>query len=173
MSTRLGEFITLREVMDEVGKDVARFFFLTRRKDSHLDFDIELAKKESMENPVYYIQYAHARICGIVEHANNLGYHISPDSDLRLLDSKEELDTLRLLRDFPMIIEWSAVNLEPHRLILYLMELASSFHILYTKHRVISEDRNLSSARLMLIESLKVVFSNSLTLLGVSCPQKM
>jgi len=174
MSTREGEFITLREVIDEVGKDVARFFFLMRRRDSHLDFDLELAKKESMENPVYYIQYAHARICGILEHKEKEAKSLTGKlSDLELLDKKEELQTLRILREFPSIIEWSALNLEPHRLIQYLMELASSFHVFYTKHRVVTDNKELTSARLMLVEALKVVFSKSLALLGVSCPEKM
>jgi arginyl-tRNA synthetase len=174
MSTRQGEFITLREVMDEVGKDVARFFFLFRRKDSHLEFDLELAKKESMENPVYYIQYAHARICGILEYKDkNIESALSETAKLELLDREEELAILRALREFPRIIEWSAENLEPHRLILYLMDLASSFHLFYTRHRVVSDDRELTAARLQLVEALKTVFSESLTLLGVSCPEKM
>ena len=173
MSTREGEFITLREVMNEVGKDVARFFFLMRRKDSHLNFDLELAKSESMENPVYYIQYAHARICGILEHKKEKGLVLGKTEDLSLLKAKEELDILRILREFPAIIEWSARSLEPQRLIEYLMELAAGFHIFYSKHRIINDDKALSSARLVLIESVKIVFSESLFLLGVSCPEKM
>jgi len=175
MSTREGEFITLREVMDEVGKDVARFFFLMRKRDSHLDFDLELAKKESMENPVYYIQYAHARICGILELKEKEGVakEIGGEGDLKLLNEKEELNVLRILREFPDIIEWTALNSEPHRLVAYLMELASSFHVFYTKHRVISDNQELTAARLSLVEALKIVFSKSLALLGVSCPEKM
>lgn len=173
MSTREGEFITLREVMDEVGRDVARFFFLMRRRDSHLDFDLELAKKESMDNPVYYIQYAHARICGILEYTGKKRIGRGIAKGIELLNTEEELAILRLLREFPSIIEWSARNLEPHRLILYLMELAASFHSFYTKHRVVSDDKRLTAARLLLVESLKTVFSRSLTLLGVSCPEKM
>jgi len=174
MSTREGEFITLKEVMDEVGKDVARFFFLMRKRDSHLDFDLELAKKESMENPVFYIQYAHARICGILDFKKEQEKTLSQKpKDLNLLKEKEELDMLRILREFPDIIEWSAVNLEPHRLITYLMELAASFHLFYTKHRVISDDKELTLSRLSLVEALKIVFSKSLLLLGVSCPDKM
>lgn len=177
MSTREGEFITLREVMDEVGRDVARFFFLTRRRDSHLDFDLELAKKESMENPVYYIQYAHARICGILGHKKKTGIdrgiHIDKGKGIELLNTKEELAVLRLLREFPDIIKWSAENLQPQRLILYLMELASGFHLFYTKHRVVTDDKKLTAARLLFVEALKMVFSRSLDLLGVSCPEKM
>jgi arginyl-tRNA synthetase len=177
MSTREGEFISLREVMDEVGKDVSRFFFLTRRRDSHLDFDLELAKKESMENPVYYIQYAHARICGILKHKDEIGKGKGESKDknaiLSLLGSEEELEIMRLLREFPGIIEHCAVNLEPHRLIAYLMELAGGFHSFYAKHRVVSDDADLTTARLMLVESLKVVFSRALTLLGVSVPEYM
>lgn len=171
MSTREGEFITLREVMDEVGRDVTRFFFLTRRLDSHLDFDLELAKKESMENPVYYIQYAHARICGILGHKDREGK--GRGRDVELLSSEEELNILKLLREFPETIQQAAHYLEPHKLISYLMELASAFHLFYSKHRVVSSDTALTSARLKLVESLKTVFSKSLTLLGVSCPEKM
>jgi arginyl-tRNA synthetase len=175
MSTRAGEFISLREVMDEVGQDVTRFFFLTRRRDSHLEFDLELAKKESMENPVYYIQYAHARICGILEHGNKQGKGADRGKDeiLELLNTKEELEILRLLWEFPDIIEYSAINKEPHKLISYLIELAGSFHSFYSKHRVVSEDKALASARLMLTEALKKVFSKSLILLGVSVPKRM
>ncbi len=173
MSTREGEFITLRQVIDEVGKDVTRFFFLTRRRDSHLDFDLELAKKESMENPVYYIQYAHARICGILEHKNKQGIGKDKGKTLELLHAEEELSILRILREFPEILEESAQDMEPHRLISYLMELAAAFHVFYSKHRVVSDDANLTSARLVLIESLKVVFSKALALLGVSCPEEM
>jgi len=173
MSTREGEFITLREVLDDVGKDVARFFFQMRRKDSHLDFDLELAKKESMENPVYYIQYAHARICGILEYKKKQKMSLGASAGLKLLKAPEELNVLRLLREFPDIIEFSARSLEPHRLIQYLMELASSFHSFYTQHRVVSDDKELTSARLLLAESLKTVFSKSLALLGASSPEKM
>jgi len=177
MSTREGEFISLREVMDEVGKDVTRFFFLTRRRDSHLDFDLELAKKESMENPVYYIQYAHARICGILEHRDEQGKGGGRGEDkneiLALLNSEEELETMRLLREFPETIKYCATNLEPHKLISYLMELAGSFHSFYAKHRVVNDDVDLTLARLMLVESLKKVFSKALTLLGVSVPNRM
>ncbi len=173
MSTREGEFITLREVIDEVGKDVTRFFFLTRRRDSHLDFDLELAKKESMENPVFYIQYAHARICGILEHKGKQGKEKGKGKTLDMLCSKEELNILRTLREFPEALEESAQRLEPYRLVSYLMELAAVFHVFYSKHRVVSDDADLTSARLILIESLKVVFSQALALLGVSCPDKM
>ncbi len=176
MSTREGEFITLREVMDEVGKDVARFFFLTRRRDSHLDFDLELAKKESMDNPVYYIQYAHARICGILEHEAQEHKSTSDKGakgDLSLLSSAEEINILRLLREFPWVIEESANNLEPNRLISFLTELAASFHLFYSRHRVVGDDAKLTSARLILVKSLKSVFSKSLELLGITCPERM
>ena len=173
MSTREGKFVTLREVIDEVGKDVARFFFLMRRKDSHLDFDLELAKKESMENPVYYIQYAHARICGILEHKKEHDIKPAKKEDFALLNTPEELNVLKLLHDFPTIIEICAQSYEPHKLISYLMELASSFHSFYAKHRVVGDDTHLMSARLGLIEALKSVFLQSLSLLGVSSPEKM
>ncbi|MFH1646018.1 MAG: arginine--tRNA ligase, partial [Candidatus Omnitrophota bacterium] len=174
MSTREGEFITLREVLDEVGKDVARFFFLTRRCDSHLDFDLELAKKQSNDNPVYYIQYAHARICGILNNIGDSAKKLKIDkSDICLLKSKEEIDILKVLREFPAIVEWAGKSLEPHRVILYLMELAAVFHVFYTKHRVISDNPQLMNARLLLLKALKSIFSRSLALLGVSYPEKM
>jgi len=173
MSTREGEFISLREVMDEVGNDVARFFFLTRRMDSHLDFDLELAKKESMENPVYYIQYAHARICGILKQAGGKGAYKFTEKDPDLIDTDEEMYILSLLREFPDIMAQCSRNLEPHKLITYLMELAGSFHGFYAKHRVISSDVRITSARLMLIESLRIIFSSALKILGVSVPDTM
>lgn len=174
MSTREGEFITLREVIDEVGKDVARFFFLTRRCDSHLDFDLELAKRQSNDNPVYYIQYAHARICGILNNIDDSVKKLKVNgADIRLLKNKEEIDILRALREFPSIIEWAGKSLEPHRLILYLMDLAAVFHVFYSKHRVICDDLKHMNARLVLIKALKSIFSRSLALLGVSYPEKM
>ncbi|MFA5369697.1 MAG: arginine--tRNA ligase [Candidatus Omnitrophota bacterium] len=175
MSTREGEFISLREVMDEAGRDATRFFFLTRRRDSHLDFDFDLAKKQSIENPVYYIQYAHARICGILNNKDKIGIVEDDDRDrlLSLLDSEEELEIMRLLREFPEAIKSCAISLEPHLLIAYLMELAASFHGFYARHRVVSDNADLSLARLMLIEALKKVFSIALALLGVSIPDRM
>lgn len=171
MSTRAGEFVTLREVMDEVGKDVARFCFLMRRLSSHLDFDLDIVKKESQENPVYYIQYAHARIWSILEHGKKV--KLSTKFDSRLLKEKEELGLLRHLRRFPDVVSLSANNLEPYIILQYLQDLATTFHSFYTKHKVVSDDLALSKARLVLVDCVRIVLANGLRLLGVSLPKKM
>jgi arginyl-tRNA synthetase len=171
MSTRAGEFVTLREVMDEVGKDVARFCFIMRRVASHLDFDLEGVKKESMDNPVYYIQYAHARIWSILEY----GKKIKPSTkfDSRLLKTEEEIGLLRILSQFPMIVVLSADSLEPYIILQYLQDLAKVFHSFYTKHRVVGDDPNLTKARLILVDCVRIILANGLRLLGVSLPKKM
>jgi len=174
MSTRRGEFISLREVIDEIGSDVTRFFFLTRKLDSHLDFDIELAKKESADNPVYYIQYAHARICSIFKHNLKKGEKVSSrNADLTLLTEKYERDLIKELSEFPLVVRASADTLEPSKLIAYLSELARSFHAFYSECRVISEDRDLTRSRLFLVECVKIVLANGLGLLNITLPEKM
>lgn len=175
MSTRKGEFITLKEVMEEVGCDVTKFFFLMRKLDSHLDFDLEIAKKNSLDNPVYYIQYAHARIASILDFSGKIKTKlgkIRPDTGL--LRQPEELLTLRILSQFPLVVETSARALEPYRLVDYLNELAKIFHSFYTKHRVVSEsDLALTKARLTLVRAVKIVLANGLSLLGISLPERM
>lgn len=171
MSTRAGEFVTLREVMDEVGKDVARFCFIMRRISSHLDFDIDAVKKESAENPVYYIQYAHARICSIRKHSEDR--EVSGSFDPSLLKEEEERLLMRLLRQFPTIVTMSGNQLEPYVVLQYLQDLATAFHSLYNKHRVVSDDNNLSVARLVLVDCVRIVIGSGLKLLGVSLPEKM
>jgi arginyl-tRNA synthetase len=179
MSTREGEFISLRKVMDAVGKDVARFFFLMRKVDSHLDFDLDLAKEQSMENPVYYIQYAHARICSILEFAEEEAFpRRAWDSDviagnLDLLTTPEEIKLLKVLRQFPSVVKMCAQLYEPYYLIPYLQKLAESFHQFYHQNRVISDDVALSRARLALAEAARIVIANGLRLLGVSAAEKM
>jgi arginyl-tRNA synthetase len=175
MSTRAGEFTTLREVVEEVGRDAARFFFLMRRSDSQLDFDLELAKKQSAENPVYYVQYAHARMCSIMGEARNRGIGTPRfgDIDLHVLNLPEELDLLKHLSAYPEVIEASAVSLEPHRIPFYLMELSSLFHSYYNKHRVISSRAQLTGARLLLVGSIRRVVKNGLDILGIEAPEKM
>jgi arginyl-tRNA synthetase len=175
MSTRAGEFVTLKEVVDEVGRDAARYNFLMRRSDSHLDFDLELAKKQSNENPVYYVQYAHARICSILRNADEHGYEIPryDDVDLRFLKLPEELNLIKAISRLPEVIEGSALSLEPHRLTFYLNDLAALFHSYYNKHKVLSDEEGLSRARLFLIKSILTVLRNVLRLLGVSAPEKM
>lgn len=174
MSTRAGEFVTLREIMDEVGKDATRYFFLMRRSDSHLEFDIELAKKRSEENPVFYIQYAHARIYSILKKASKQG--ITPDienADLKCLTKGDDLELLKILAAYPTLLISCASALEPHRLSFYLMDLASSFHRFYNKNRVISDDKGLTLARLVLIDAVRQVISNALSLMGIDAPEIM
>jgi arginyl-tRNA synthetase len=175
MSTRGGEFVTLREVIDEVGSDAARFMFLTRRSDAQLDFDLAVAKKQSDENPVYYVQYAHARICSIIAFAGDKGLSVADGVrvDTGLLAEPEERDIIKKLSDFPEVVEGSARAFEPHRIAVYLMELVGQFHSYYSRHRVITEDTALSAARLYLMGGIKQVLKNGLLLLGVTAPAKM
>ena len=173
MSTRRGEFISLREVMNEVGRDAARFFFLMRRASAHLEFDLELAKKQSMDNPVYYIQYAHARIHSIIRKADD-ELHWSPKTqDLKYLKQPEEIDLMRKIGFYPDILIGAARTLEPFSLVRYLQEVAAAFHKFYDTCRVLDENKELSVERLGLIEAARVVLGNGLRLLGVSAPQKM
>ncbi|HBI47931.1 MAG TPA: arginine--tRNA ligase [Smithella sp.] len=175
MSTRSGEFVTLREVLDEVGRDAARYNFLMRRSDSHLDFDLELAKKQSSENPVYYVQYAHARICSILKMAQERGIAIPvyTDTDLSVLNEPEEKTMIKMLVSYPETINGAAKSLEPHRIPFYLNELAGVFHSYYNKNKVISENDQLTGARLFLIKTIRIVLQNALKILGVSAPEKM
>ncbi len=175
MSTRSGEFVTLREVLDEVGRDAARYNFLMRRSDSHLDFDLEVAKKQSNENPVYYVQYAHARICSIMKMAQEKGIDLPvfKNTDLSLLSEPEEKALIKMLVRYPETVYGAAKSLEPHRIPFYLNELAGLFHSYYNKNKVISENNCLTSARLFLIMTIKIVLQNALKILGVSAPQKM
>jgi arginyl-tRNA synthetase len=175
MSTRAGEFVTLKEVIDEVGKDAARYNFLMRRSDSHLDFDLELAKRQSSENPVYYVQYAHARICSIMRNADERGYKIPAydEVDLSFLTLPEEINLIKAITRLPEVVEGAALSLEPHRLTFYLNDLAALFHSYYNKYKVLSDEEGLSRARLFLIKSILVVLSNALRILGVSAPERM
>jgi arginyl-tRNA synthetase len=173
MSTRRGEFISLREVMDEVGRDAARFFFLMRQASAHLEFDLELAKKQSPENPVYYIQYAHARIHSIIRKAHD-EFHWSPKfQDLKYLQLPEEMDLMRKIGLYPDILIGCAKSLEPFSLVRYLQELAGTFHKFYDSCRVLDENKELSVERLALIETARLVIGNGLRMLGVSAPEKM
>lgn len=175
MSTRSGEFITLREVLDEVGKDACRFMFLTRKADSHLDFDLEVAKQQTQENPVYYVQYAHARLASILRNAAEQGCRFSATDNipLSLLNTREDIDLLKHLAVFTEVVEDSALGFEPHRISYYLTELAGLFHVYYTKHRFIDDDAALTSARLFLARATKQVLKNGLELLGVTALEKM
>ena len=172
MSTREGQFITLTQVMKEVGVDAARFFFLLRKMDAQLEFDLELAKKQSPENPVYYIQYAHARISSIQK---NQPAAVSSDSasTAKLLVAAEEVLLLKLLREFPGAVAVCAQSLEPFGLVSYAQELAEAFHRFYDRHRVVGVDPPLMRARMQLVQAVKTVLATSLKLLGVSAPEKM
>lgn len=175
MSTRSGEFVTLREVIDEVGKDAARYNFLMRRSDSHLDFDLEVAKRQSMENPVYYVQYAHARILSILRMAQERGVEVpeSIETNGYRLHLPEEQALIKAAVRFPEVVEGAARMLEPHRITFYLNETAGLFHSYYNRYRVLTESREETGARLYLVNALRVVFKNGLTLLGVSAPERM
>lgn len=175
MSTRGGEFITLKDLIQEVGKDVARYFFLMRSYDSHTEFDLNIAKSQSMENPVYYIQYAYARICSIIKKAEQAGiqFYKGKVINLQLLDKEEEFELIKKLSLLKEVIKKAALTWKPHLLTTYLYDLASSFHKYYTVHRIITEDEELTRARLLLIDCTRIVLLNSLRLLGISAPESM
>ncbi len=175
MGKRSGEFVTLRDVIDEVGRDACRFFFLMRRSDSQLDFDLELAKKQSNENPVYYVQYAHARICSIERNAAEAGVVIPGAGavDFTTLVLEEELMLAKVLSRYPEVVEGAARLLEPHRVTAYLQELAALFHSYYNRQRILTEDAVTSGARLYLVDNIRIVLRNALLLLGVSAPEQM
>jgi len=175
MSTRKATFVTVDELLDEVGPDVARFFFLTRKADSQLEFDLALATKESQENPVFYVQYANARLAGIKDKALEKGVAMADleTAPLHRLELPAEIGLLKLLDAFPEVVERAALSLEPHRIIFYLMDLAGQFHSYYNQHKVISDDPELSRARLWLAEGLRLVFRNGLRVVGLSAPDTM
>ncbi|GBE12973.1 arginine--tRNA ligase [bacterium BMS3Bbin14] len=175
MSTRKATFITVDELLDEVGPDALRFFFLMRKPDSQLEFDLELAIKESQENPVYYVQYAHARLCSIDRQAAAKKVQpMLPDQvPLERLQEPEEYRLLKTLADYPALVAGAAEGLAPHRIIFYLLDLAGLFHSYYNKHKVITDDPGLTAARLRLCRAMKIVFRNGLHLVGLNAPEKM
>ena len=175
MSKRSGRYVTLKELVDEVGVDAVRFVFLSKDYTSPLDFDIDLVKRKDSENPVYYVQYAHARVCSLFRKAARENVHLpeQPDSILQRLVLDEEIDLIRKMTEFPSLIEEIAGDLGPHRLTYYLTELAGSFHRYYNRHRIVSDDRTLSQARLFLSLGIKILVKNGLSLLGVSAPEVM
>ena len=173
LSKRTGDIITLREVLEEVGPDAVRFFLLARSADSQMDFDLDLAKEQSDENPVYYIQYAHARICSILRNAEGIDY---ADGDLSLLTSEAELALIRSMARLPQVVRDAAVNLAPHGLTYYAQELASQFHSFYRDCRVISslpEDEAITRARLRLVEACRITLARTLILMGMTTPEIM
>ena len=175
MSKRTGEVITLDELLDEVGPDAARYFFLQRSSDSQLEFDIELAKSESPENPVYYVQYAHARICSILRYAEEAGADMSDPSpdELELLESEPEMDLLKKLAELEELVEFCALRRVPHRLTGYAEELAALFHAFYRDCRVVTDDERLTRARLFAVRAVRQVLEIVLALIGVGAPEKM
>lgn len=176
MSKRSGQYITLRELMDEVGKDAARFFFIMRDPDSTVEFDLDLAKAESSDNPVYYVQYAHARLCSILRQAAEQGYNtagVPQEADLKRLESNEERELLKKIAELPNEIEVAARLTEPHRLARYVLDLAGLFHSFYNSQRVLVDEEGLREARLGLVRSTKQVLANVLGVLGVTAPERM
>jgi arginyl-tRNA synthetase len=175
MGKRTGEFVALEDVIEEVGRDAARFFFLMRKSDSHLDFDLDLAKRQSSDNPVFYVQYAHARVASIFAQAAKNGVDLGARETVRVerLELVEELDLIRQMIQFNDVLEESTRELEPHRMIFYLLDLAGEFHRYYNRHRVITEDIEMSRARLLLIESVQKTIRRGLEILGVDAPLKM
>ena len=176
MSTRSGQFVTLKELREEIGNDAARFFYVMRKNEQHLDFDLELAKSESNDNPVYYIQYAHARICSVLKQLNEKGFSYTAKKttgDLALLKEQHELDLLTRLAQYPEIVYSAATNYAPHQISYYLRDLANEFHTYYNACQFLVDDESLRNARITLICSVRQVIRNGLSLLGVSAPETM
>ena len=173
MSTRKADFITLDNLIDELGLDIVRYFFIMRSMNTHLDFDLNLAKDQSDKNPVFYLQYAYARICNIIRHGKGQNYKFSDDFDATLLNQSSEIKLLKLMSNFPTMMETALDTLEPQIIANYLQELASSFHKFYGNCKVITEDKNISQARLGLINGTKIILSTGLSILGISAPEKM
>ncbi len=173
MSTRKANYITLDELIDEVGQDVVRYFFIMRGINTHLNFDMALAKDESDENPVFYLQYAHARLCNILKHAEEQGHIFNEKTDLSPLNLDSEIQLIKLLLEFPNIIAKAKDNLEPQTIATYLQSLAGLFHKYYAKERVVTDDKNKTSARLILVQALQIVLNNGLSLLGIHALERM
>jgi len=176
MSTRSGEFVTLRELRKDVGTDAARFFYIMRKCEQHLDFDLDLARSQSNENPVYYLQYAHARICSVFRQASEKGVNTNlsdGNTNLELLGESHEQSLMKTLSRYPEVLQNAALNSEPHQLTHYLRELANELHSYYNAHQFLVDDSNLTDARLKLITATRQVLLNGLKLIGISAPEKM
>jgi arginyl-tRNA synthetase len=175
MSKRAGNFVTLGEVVDLVGADTTKFIFLTRKSDSHLDFDIDVVTAQSAENPVYYVQYAYARINSIFTNAREKGIDIEgiAETGMSVLDKNEEITLIKKLLSYPMVLEGAARAYEPHRITFYLQDLAGAFHSFYHKYKVITDDPGTTAARLSLCRAIKIVLGDALAILGVTAPEKM
>jgi arginyl-tRNA synthetase len=172
MSTRSGSFVTLRELRSEVGDDAARFYYVLRKSDQHLDFDLDLAKSQSTDNPVYYIQYAHARVCSVLAEWGGDTAALGK-ADLALLASSHELALMKRLLEYPEIIEAAARELSPHLIAYYLKDLAGDLHTYYNAEKFLVDDEALKLARLALVSATRQVLANGLALLGVKAPEKM
>jgi len=174
MSTRSGEFVTLRELRHEVGADAARFFYVMRKAEQHMDFDLDLAKSQSNENPVYYVQYAHARIASVFRQLGDKGFvYERDDADLTRLDNDAEQGLIAQLNRYPELIRSAAAKREPHQIAYFLRETAQAFHSYYNAHQFLVDDAGLRNARLALIKATQQVIANGLDLLGVSAPDTM
>jgi arginyl-tRNA synthetase len=163
----------MNELVDEVGADVVRFFFIMRGMNSHLNFDLDLAADQSEKNPVFYLQYAHARICNIIKHGDAMGFSIQSEYDPKLLNNPVEVRLLKRLEKFPAIVENALQSLEPQTISIYLHDTANRFHKFYSECRVITDDIALSSARIALVSATRTVIANGLDLLGLSAPERM
>ena len=173
MSTRKADFITLDDLVNELSVDVIRYFFIMRSMNTHLDFDLNLAKDQSDKNPVFYLQYAYARICNIIRYGENQGFKFSEKFDTTLLNESSEIKLLKLMSNFPTVMETALETLEPQTIAIYLQDLASSFHKFYGNCKVITDNEKLSQSRLGLINGAKIIISIGLSILGVSAPEKM
>jgi arginyl-tRNA synthetase len=174
MSKRTGKAVTMRDLVDEVGLDATRYFFAMRSSDTHMDFDLDLAVSESNENPVYYAQYAHARICSILRSGEEQGITVDKNADFSLIGAEKEIELLKKLGEFPQAVNEAAVKRVPHRVTNYIMELASTFHSFYNAEKVLdSEQPERTKARLALIKTVQITLRNALALIGVSAPEKM
>ena len=174
MSTRAGEFETLEDVLKDVGVDAARFIFLSRKSDSKLDFDLDLVRQRTMDNPVYYVQYAHARVKAVLRRAAEQGIGTQASSSLALLQEEEALELLRFLDRFPQVVQEAATGCAPHFISYYLMDLAGLLHKYYAVHQVVLADNpEQTAARLRLLQSVAQTVKNGLLLLGVDAPDSM
>lgn len=173
MSKRTGNAITLREIMDEVGIDAARYFLTMRSPDSHFDFDLELAKEQSQDNPIYYAQYAHARICSILRQAKEQGVDITTDANFDTITNKKAIELLKKVAEFETTIESAAEHRAPHRLTNYIQDLASAFHKFYNAEKVLTDDHEKTKALVAMVEAVRITLHNALTLVGVTAPESM
>jgi len=173
MSTRKANFTTLQELCDEVGPEVVRYFFIMRHINSHLNFELDVAKDQSDINPIFYIQYAHARICTILRKASELDFEINNNNNLNMLNEEIENDLMNSMINFPNIVKKSYNKLDPQIISNYLEELASKFHKYYSKYRIITDDKKITQSRLFLVDSLRIVIRNGLNILGIKEKERM